>query len=140
MRTTGAKLWIPIHSELANVLGAHRGPRSGTILKTAYGKPFTAAGFGTGMADKIAAAGLPQRCVTHGLRKAAARRLAEAGCSAREIMAVRATLHWQRLSATRGPLSRSVSHERRTSASRCRIHERKAKPRKQVWEFDQIFR
>jgi integrase len=40
------------------------------------------------MAKSIAAAGLPDRCVTHGLRKAAARRLAEAGCSANEIAAV----------------------------------------------------
>ena len=40
------------------------------------------------MADKIAAAGLPNRCVTHGLRKAAARRLAEAGCSEHQIMAI----------------------------------------------------
>jgi len=31
---------------------------------------------------------LPDECVTHGLRKAAARRLAEAGCSALEIMAI----------------------------------------------------
>jgi integrase len=40
------------------------------------------------MADKIAAAGLPDECVTHGLRKAAARRLADAGCSTLMIMAV----------------------------------------------------
>ena len=40
------------------------------------------------MADKIEDAGLPERCVTHGLRKAAARRLAEAGCSANEIAAI----------------------------------------------------
>src|SRR5262249_7833594 len=33
-------------------------------------------------------AGLPSRCKPHGLRKAAARRLAEAGCSASEIMAI----------------------------------------------------
>ena len=33
-------------------------------------------------------AGLPRRCKPHGLRKAAARRLAEAGCSASEIMAI----------------------------------------------------
>ncbi len=31
---------------------------------------------------------LPDRCVTQGLRKAAARRLAEAGCSANEIAAI----------------------------------------------------
>src|SRR5580765_1964871 len=40
------------------------------------------------MAEKIGAAGLPDRCVTHGLRKAAARRLAEAGCSANEIQSI----------------------------------------------------
>ena len=40
------------------------------------------------MADKIADAGLPNRCVTHGLRKAAARLLAEAGCTANEIAAI----------------------------------------------------
>jgi Phage integrase family len=33
-------------------------------------------------------AGLPDRCKPHGLRKAAARRLAEAGCSASEIAAI----------------------------------------------------
>jgi site-specific recombinase XerD len=38
------------------------------------------------MAKKIGSAGLADRCVTHGLRKAAARRLAEAGCTARQIM------------------------------------------------------
>jgi Phage integrase family len=31
---------------------------------------------------------LPHRCVTHGLRKAAARRLAEAGCTANEIASI----------------------------------------------------
>ena len=36
----------------------------------------------------IREAGLPRRCKAHGLRKAAARRLAEAGCSASEIMAI----------------------------------------------------
>ena len=40
------------------------------------------------MAEKIGQAGLPDRCVTHGLRKAAARRLAEAGCSANEIASI----------------------------------------------------
>ena len=40
------------------------------------------------VSDAIRAAGLPPRCVPHGLRKAAARRLAEAGWSASEIMAI----------------------------------------------------
>jgi integrase len=40
------------------------------------------------MGENIARAGLPEPCVTHGLRKAAARCLAEAGCSANEIAAI----------------------------------------------------
>ncbi len=43
---------------------------------------------GSWMADKMQLARLPERCVTHGLRKTAARRLAEAGCSANEIGAI----------------------------------------------------
>ena len=40
------------------------------------------------VSDAIRDAGLPRRCELHGLRKAAARRLAEAGCSASEIVAI----------------------------------------------------
>jgi integrase len=40
------------------------------------------------MRAAIKAVGLPLDCQPHGLRKAAGRRLAEAGCSAREIMSV----------------------------------------------------
>jgi integrase len=40
------------------------------------------------MRDAITAAGLPLDCQPHRLRKAAGRRLAEAGCTAHEIMAV----------------------------------------------------
>jgi integrase len=40
------------------------------------------------MRDAISGAGLPMECCPHGLRKAAARRLAEAGCSAKQIMSI----------------------------------------------------
>jgi hypothetical protein len=40
------------------------------------------------MAARIELAGLPERCVAHGLRKAAVRRLAEARCSANGMAAV----------------------------------------------------
>jgi integrase len=84
---TKAKLLIPLHRRLKELLAVW--PRDQmVILSTGYGKPFTAAGFGNWMADKIAAAGLPDHCVTHGLRKAAARLLAEAGCTTHQIMAV----------------------------------------------------
>ena len=87
-RTSGVKLWIPIHPALQEVLDA-ADRNDGTILQTAFGHSFTSNGFGSGfMAVKIDKAGLPKRCETHGLRKAAARRLAEAGCTANDIAAI----------------------------------------------------
>jgi integrase len=84
---TGARLTIPLHPNLSAALRAW--PRKHVVmLTTTFGKPFTNAGYGNMMADTIAAAGLPDRCVLHGLRKAAARRLAEAGCIEKEISAV----------------------------------------------------
>jgi integrase len=56
-------------------------------LTTAFGKPFTAAGFGGWFRDQCNNAGLPH-CTFHGLRKAAARRLAEHGCTPHEIAAI----------------------------------------------------
>jgi enterobacteria phage integrase len=84
---TGVRLTIRLHPELQEIL--RHWPRSHiAILTTVFGKPFSFAGFGNMMADAIKAAGLPDRCVPHGLRKAAARRLAEAGCSEKQIAAV----------------------------------------------------
>ncbi|WP_410052277.1 tyrosine-type recombinase/integrase [Bradyrhizobium sp. SZCCHNRI30512] len=84
---TAAKLTIPIHEALDRVLStANRGHP--TILATAYGERFSVKGFGQMISAAIREAGLPQRCKAHGLRKAAARRLAEAGCSASEIAAI----------------------------------------------------
>ena len=40
------------------------------------------------MRSAIKAAGLPPRCVSHGLRKAAMRRLAESGATEKQIAAV----------------------------------------------------
>ena len=84
---TETKLTIPIHETLAGLLGAAKRNRP-TILVTAFKKPFSVKGFGNMMSDAIREAGLPSRCKPHGLRKAAARRLAEAGCSASEIMSI----------------------------------------------------
>jgi integrase len=84
---TGTKLQIPLHPALLAVLAVTNRDHV-TILNTEYGKPFTVDGFGGFMRNAIAAAGLPLDCQPHGLRKAAGRRLAEAGCTAHEIMAV----------------------------------------------------
>ncbi len=84
---TGARLTIPLHPNLSAAVRAW--PRNNVVmLTTAFNKPFTYAGYGNMMADAIARAGLPDRCVLHGLRKAAARRLAEAGCTEKEIATV----------------------------------------------------
>ena len=59
-----------------------------TYLVTSFGKPFTAPGFGNLFRDWCNEADLPRGLSAHGLRKAACRRLAEAGCSANQIMAI----------------------------------------------------
>jgi len=85
---TAAKLCIPIHVSLGRLLAIANRDHATTIMATAYNKPFSVKGFGNMMSSAIRDAGLPRRCKPHGLRKAAARRLAEAGCSASEIMAI----------------------------------------------------
>lgn len=83
---TDARLIIPMHPTLRSVMAAT--PRENmTFLVTSFGKPFTPAGFGNWFRDRCNEAGLPQ-CSAHGLRKAAARRLAEAGCSNQQIKAI----------------------------------------------------
>ena len=83
---TDTPLLIPIAPALMQALEAV--PRSNmTFLMTERGAPFTSAGFGNWFRDRCNEAGLPQ-CSAHGLRKLAATRLAEAGCSEREIMAI----------------------------------------------------
>jgi integrase len=83
---TGAALDIPLHSDLAAIIAATPLEHL-TYLTTQFGKPFTSAGFGNWFREQCDAAGLAH-CSAHGLRKAAARRLAEAGCSAHEIAAI----------------------------------------------------
>jgi enterobacteria phage integrase len=50
----------------------------GTIIVTEFGKPFTVDGFSQWIRQAIKKAKLPLDCLPHGLRKAAARHLAEA--------------------------------------------------------------
>jgi integrase len=80
------KVDIPLHPELAATIA---GTPSGhmTFLITAFGKPFTPAGFGNAMRDWCDQANL-RHCTAHGLRKACATALAEAGATAHEIASV----------------------------------------------------
>jgi integrase len=83
---TGETVRVPILPQLQAELDA--APRGNlTFLVTDYGRPYTAAGFGNAFRDWCNEAGL-KKCSAHGLRKAAARIMAEAGVSPFDLMAI----------------------------------------------------
>lgn len=84
-KSNGVLVSIPIHPDLWAVIGEL--PKDRPFLVTAYGKGRSAAGLGNKMREWCNLARLPE-CSAHGLRKACARRLAEAGATAHEIMSV----------------------------------------------------
>lgn len=91
---TGTEVRIPLHPTLRASLEALP-QKNMTFLLTEQGKPFAVAGFGNWFHDRIAEVKgegdkplLPDGLAAHGLRKAACRRLAEAGCTAPEIMSI----------------------------------------------------
>jgi integrase len=85
-KKTGTVLMIPIHPQLKAMLATL--PRTNmTFMMTKHGAPFTAQGLGTFVKKQCIAAGLPH-CSAHGLRIRAAVRLADAGCSVKEIAAI----------------------------------------------------
>jgi integrase len=59
-----------------------------TFIAQAGGRPLDAETLGNEFRGWLRRAGLPRKLSLHGLRKAAARRLAEAGCSVHEIASV----------------------------------------------------
>ena len=84
---TGAELYLPIVPELELAMRAY--PAKGvSLFGREDGRPATARGLSEFMKAAIKEAGLPAKCVPHGLRKAALRRLAEAGCTEKQIAAV----------------------------------------------------
>ena len=83
---TKAFLGIPIAPTLANALADVPESRD-TFVVTRKGEAFTSAGMGNWFRARCDEAGLGH-CSMHGLRKAAARRLAEAGCTDRQIMSI----------------------------------------------------
>ena len=78
---------IPLHRNLRETIDAL--PRDNlSFLETAYGRPFTPAGFTNWFREMVKEAKLPDGLSAHGLRKATCRRLAEAGCTPHQIMAI----------------------------------------------------
>ena len=85
---TKAMLQIPVHPELRRCLDVWIDVGAGTFLATDSGRSFSVNGFYNVFVAWCAQAGLPKGCSPHGLRKAAARRLAEAGCTTHQIAAI----------------------------------------------------
>jgi len=83
---TGATLAIPVHADLQEIINATTSTDL-TLLTAKSGKPYSADAFSVQFRTWCDEAGLSD-CSFHGLRKAACRRLAEAGCSASEIAAI----------------------------------------------------
>jgi enterobacteria phage integrase len=81
---TGTALALPVHPALAEALQAVH-PRRDTIIAGNMGHELNPIYFGKLMADAIAAAGLPDDCVLHGLRKSGARILEELGQKVRSM-------------------------------------------------------
>jgi hypothetical protein len=73
-----------MHPELLAAVEPHKNL---TFLLTEHGASFTSAGFGNWFRDRCDEAGL-KHCSAHGLRKAAATRLANVGCSNEQIKAI----------------------------------------------------
>jgi site-specific recombinase XerD len=79
--------FIPITAELRAAIDACP-TKQMTFLHTKAGAPRSAKALGGDFRKWCDAAGLPKYCTLHGLRKGGARRLAEAGASAKEIMSI----------------------------------------------------
>jgi integrase len=83
-KKTGAPVVIPLLPELKEAIGATTLTGADTILVTSAGGAFTEKYFYNWLKNACTDAGL-SHCCPHGLRKAAARRLAEAGCTTHQI-------------------------------------------------------
>lgn len=82
---TGVPVVLPVAPELAAILEASPVGIE-TFIATAHGRPLTKESFGNLFREACAAAGVPG--AAHGLRKAAAVRLAEAGATVAQLNAV----------------------------------------------------
>jgi enterobacteria phage integrase len=84
---TGAELWVPIHPELQRAMKAYSA-KGLTLIGDSAGRPIKRNALSAAMRAAIKEAGLPKRCVSHGLRKANARLLAESDATEKQIAAV----------------------------------------------------
>jgi len=84
---TGIEMTIAIRPELAEAIAAMK-PKGLPLIAAESGRALAVGSLYQAMVKAIAAAGLPSRCVPHGLRKALLRRLAEHGATTKQLQAV----------------------------------------------------
>ncbi|MBX9822007.1 MAG: tyrosine-type recombinase/integrase [Afipia birgiae] len=84
---TGVPFEVEVMPPLRDAIDAMGKTDNLTFLVTVRGEPFTAAGFGNWFREVCNQAGLPKRCTSHGLRKAAATYLADRGATTTQLMA-----------------------------------------------------
>ncbi len=83
------KVETPVPAPLAAAIEACPSPpESLTFLTNEWGRPFGKKSFNTWFRKQVLAAGLPDTCVPHGLRKAGCRIMAENDCTPHEIASV----------------------------------------------------
>lgn len=88
---TGAELNIPVHPKLRPFLSIRNDGKLvnlTTFISTVHGKPRSEKAFTNWIKEAATEAGLPPSRSPHGLRRAACRALAEAGCTVWEIMSI----------------------------------------------------
>jgi enterobacteria phage integrase len=85
---TRKRLLIPMHPRLGEALRAWKRTALPLFPGQDGVRHIQRASLGRAMANWIDQASLPSRCVPHGLRKAAARTLAELGCSTHQIRSI----------------------------------------------------
>jgi integrase len=84
---TGTEVFVPLHPALARSIKA--GPSKGVyLIGDKNGRPINRRSLTVLISVATKAAGLPGKCVAHGLRKAALRRLAEHGATSKEMQAI----------------------------------------------------
>jgi integrase len=86
-KKTGVEVSMPVHPELAAAIAACPNEHL-TFLTTGRGAPVGEREFNRWFRAAVLAAGLPESCVPHGLRKAFCRRLADLGVPPHRIAAL----------------------------------------------------
>ena len=97
-KKTGAEVWIPVHPELQAIIDRTPGEHL-TLLVTQTGRPYSAGNLSEQFRAWCDQAGLPQRCVMHGMRHPTGAFLADLGCTPHEISSIlgcseKMTLHY----------------------------------------------